>query len=325
MNGWKIIESLPHKIETQQDLRGRGSWIAPWLLVLPGFVPIWLGIAILPIKIVCQPVSVNSVRCEKKHEFLGITLQSQSYTELASKPQPSTEVIEGNIFTLLIGVTWVGGLSSLLLLSTWLTVTVTTFTIEKATNQISVSKKTAFRQSTTTYLISDMAELLLKLCSNNTTVENFASAAVDIRLKTRSGRSLLLCSQAYDQLPQIDKFLVNLSQLINIPYKLVLDLGLEVWKFESSGEITAYKLGKCFAEYTFKDIATVETEDREKGQNTNNVHRYRVNLITTNGKRLGISEFLSEDLDANNTSYAKIRANQVRDRLIQFINLPAAP
>ncbi|AFZ57751.1 hypothetical protein H6G54_16855 [Anabaena cylindrica FACHB-243] len=185
MNEWKIIESLPGKIVTQEDSRIKGSWIAPLLLVLPGLVPIWLGIPILPATLFCQPVGISSLQCKKKQEFLGIPIQSQSYTQPASKPKPS------------------------------------------------------------------------------------------------------------------------------------------IWKFESNGKITTHKLGKCFAEYTFKDIAGVEIETLEEGKNANNICRYRVNLVTINGKRLPVSEFISEDLDATNTSYAKIRANQVSDRLRQFTKFPA--
>lgn len=323
MNEWKIIEFLPNKIVTQKDSRIKGSWIAPLLLVLPGLVPIWLGIPILPATIVCQPVGVSSLRCEKKPEFLGISIHSQSYTQPASKPKPSTVTIPGNTLLVSIGVAWTGGLGSLLLLSAWYTVTLTTCTLERATNRISISKKTALRQRVTTYLTSEVQELMLKLPSSATTIESFAAAVVEIKLKTNSGKSLLLYSQPYDQLPQIDKLLVSLSHLLNLPYKLVLDLGLEVSKFESNGKITTHKLGKCFADYTLKDIATVETETREEGKNANNIYRYRVNLVTTDGKTLPISEFISEDLDATNTSYAKLRANQVSERLRQFLNFPA--
>lgn len=323
MNEWKIIESLPGKIVTQEDLRRKGSWIAPLLLVFPGLVPIWLGIPILPATIFCQPVGISSLQCKKKQEFLGIPIQSQSYTQPVSKPKPSTEVIPGNTLLVFIGVSWIGGLGTILLLSAWFTVTLTTYTIERATNQISICKKTALRQCVTTYLTSEVQELMLKLPSNATTIEGFAGAVVKIKLTTHSGKSLLLYSQTYDHLPQDDKLLVGLSQLLNLPYKLVLDLGLEVWKFESNGKITTHKLGKCFAEYTFQDIAGVEIETLEEGKNPNNICRYRVNLVTIDGKKLPVSEFISEDLDATNTSYAKIRANQVSHRLRQFINFPA--
>ncbi|MBN3927058.1 hypothetical protein [Nostoc sp. NMS4] len=320
MNEWKIIESLPSKIVTQKDSRIKGSWIAPLLLVLPGLAPIWLGISILPITIVCQPVGLSSLQCEKKQEFLGIPFQSQSSTQLVSKPKPSTEVIPGNSLPVLIGVAWVGGLGSLLLLSAWLTVTLTTCTIEKTANQISISKKTALRKRVTTYLISEVEELVMTLPSSNITIESFAGAVVEIKLRSHSGKSLLLYAQAYDQLPQVEKLLGSISHLLNLPYKLVLDLGLEVWTFESKGKIAVHKLGKCLEEYSLKDIATVETETIEEGKNANNISRYRVNLITKTGKKLGISEFMSEDLDETNTSYAKVRANQVCDRLHQFIN-----
>jgi hypothetical protein len=323
MNEWKIIESLPSKIVTQEDLRRKGSWIAPLLLVLPGLVPIWLGIPILPTTIVCQPVGVSSLQCEKKQELLGIPLYSQSYTQPASKPKPSTEVIPGNTFPVLIGVAWVGGLGSLLLLSACFTVTLTTCTIERATNRISISKKTALRQRVTTYLTSEVEELMLKLPSSATTIEGFAGAVVKIKVTTLSGKSVLLYSQPYDKLPEVDKLLVSFSQLLHLPYKLVLDLGLEVWKFEAKGKISNDRLGKCLAEYTFKDIAKVETETLEEGKNANNIYRYRVNLVTNDGKRLAISEFISEDVNATNTSYAKIWANQVSDHLRQFINFPA--
>ncbi|MTJ48466.1 hypothetical protein [Dolichospermum sp. UHCC 0259] len=325
MNQWKITESLPNKIVTQEDTRIKGSWIAPLLMVLPGLVPIWLGTTILPATVVCQPVSVSSLQCQKKSEFLGITIPIQTYTQPTSKPRNTTQVIPGNTILLSIGLAWVGGLGSILLLSAWYTVTLTTCTIDRTTSRISITRKTALRQRINSYLISELQELMLKLPSSTTTIENFATAAVEIKLTTHSGKSLLFYAQSYDQLPEIDKLLVNLRQLLNIPYKLVLDLGLEVWKFESNGKITVHKVGKYLAEYAFKDIAKVETETLEEGKNANNIYRYRVNLVTTNGKRLGISEFISEDFDINHTSYAKIRANQVSDRLRQFINFPGVP
>jgi hypothetical protein len=323
MNQWKITESLPNRIVTQEDNRTKGSWIAPLLMVFSGLVPICLGVTILPARVVCQPVTVSSLQCQKKSEFLGISIPIQTYTQPVSKPRNSTQVIPGNIIMLSIGLAWVGGLGLILLLSAWYTVTLTTCIIDRTTSRISITKKTALHQRINTYLISEQQELMLKLPSSDTTIESFSTAVVEIKLTTRSGKSLLFYAQSYDQLPEIDKLVVNLSQLLNIPYKLVLDLGLEVWKFELNGKITAHKLGKLFAEYTLKDIVGVETETKEEGKNTNQVYRYGVNLVTTNGNRLAISEFMSEDLDSNNTSYAKIRANQVSDRLREFTNLPA--
>lgn len=315
MHEWKIIEYLPNKIVTQEDLRRKGSWITPLILVLSGLVPIWLGITILPTTVACQPEGTSSVKCEKKQKVLGITVKSQSYTQPALNPQPSSKIITGDTFPVLIGVSWVGGLGSLLLLSAWFTVTLTTCTIERVANQISITKKTALRQCVTTYLMSEVEELILKLPSSATTIEHFARAIVEIKLTTRSGKSQLLYGQAYDQLPQIEKLLVSLSQLLNLPYKLVLDLGLEVCKVEPKEKITIHKLGKCVAEYSLKDITTVETETIEEGKNPNNISRYRLNLVTKVGEKLAISEFISEDLDATNTSYAKVRANQVRELL----------
>lgn len=315
MHEWKIVESLPNKIVTQKDLRRKGSWIAPLTLVLSGLVPIWLGITILPTTIVCQPVGTSSIKCEKKQEFLGITFNSQSYTQPGLKPHPSTETIPGYTFPILIGIAWVGGLGSLLLLSAWFTVTLTTCTIERVANQVSIIKKTALSQRVTTYPRSEVEELIMKLPSSATTIEHFAGAVVEIKLTTRSGKTLVLYGQAYDQLRQIEEFLVSLSQLLNLPYKLVVDLGFEVCKFEPKGKITIHKLGKCVAEYNSKDIITVETETIEEGKNPNNICRYRLNLVTKAGEKLAISEFVSEDLDATNTSYAKVRANQVRDLL----------
>ncbi len=322
MNQWKITESLPNKIITQEDNRIKGSWIAPLLMLLPGLFPIWLGIPILPATVVCQRVGVSSLRCEKKPEFLGLPIPKESYTQPGSKPRNTNQVIPGNTILVSIGLAWVCGLGLILLLSAWYTVTLTTCTIDRTTSRISITKKMALRQRINTYLISEVQELMLKLPSSATTIESFATAVVEIKLTTRSGKSLLFYSQGYDQLSEIDKLVVNLSQLLNIPYKLVLALGLEVWKFESNGKITAHKLSKYLAEYTFKDIAKVETQTLEEGKNANNIYRYRVNLVTTNGKRLGISEFISEDFDVNHTSHAKIRANQVSDRLRQFINFP---
>jgi hypothetical protein len=323
MNQWKITESLPNKIVTQEDNRIKGSWIAPLLMVFSGLVPTCLGVTILPARVVCQPVTVSSLQCQKKAEFLGISIPIQTYIQPVSKPRNSTQVIPGNTIMLSIGLAWVGGLGGILLLSAWYTVTLTTCTLDKTISRISITKKTALRQRINTYLTSEVQELMLKLPSSATTIEAFASSVVEIKLTTDSGKSVLFYAQDYNQLSQIDKLVLNLSQILNIPYKLVLEMGAEVWKVESNGKITAHKLGKLFAEYTVKDIAGVETETKEEGKNTNNIYRYGVNLVTTNGKRLAISEFMSEDLDVNNTSYAKIRANQVSELLREFINLPA--
>ncbi len=107
----------------------------------------------------------------------------------------------------------------------------------------------------------------------------------------------------------------SLSQLINLPYKLVVIFGLEFCKFEPQGKITISKSGRGITEYNFTDIVTVETETIEEGKNPNNISSYRLNLVTKAGEKIAISEFISEDLDATNTSYAKVRANQVRDLL----------
>lgn len=323
MNEWKIIQSLPNKIVTQKDCRRKGSWIPPLFLVLPGLVPIWLGIPILPQTIVCQPVGVTLLQCEKKQAFLGIAVHSESYTQTTSKPQSTTKVIPGNTLLVSIGVAWIGGLGSILLLSAWLTVTLTTCTIEKATNQISICKKTALRQRVATYLISEVQEMMLTLPScASVAIEGSLADLVKIKLKTSSGKFLHLYNETYDQLPQIDKLLVSLSQLLNLPYNLVLtDWGLDVWKFESNGKITTHRLGKCLAEYIFEDIVSVETETREE-DNPKSIYCYRVNLVTTDAKRLPVSQFLSEELNATKTTCAEIRANLVSERLRQFLNFP---
>ncbi len=290
MHEWKIIESLPNKIVTQEDLRRKGSWITPLILVFSGLVPIWLGITILPATITCQPVSISSVKCEKKQDFLGITVSNQSYTQTALRPQSSTETITGNTSLLLIGVAWVGGFGSLLLLSAWFTVTLTTCTIDRIANQVSIIKKTALRQRFTTYPMSEVEELSVILPSSATTIESFASAVVEIKLRTRSGKNMLLYGQAYDQLPQIEKLVSSLSQLINLPYKLVVIFGLEFCKFEPQGKITISKSGRGITEYNFTDIVTVETETIEEGKNPNNISSYRLNLVTKAGEKIAISE-----------------------------------
>ncbi|WP_414528344.1 hypothetical protein [Nodularia chucula] len=323
MDEWKIIASLPNKIVTQQDLRRKGSWIPPLLMLLPGLVPIWLGIPILPQTIACQPLGLTLLHCEKKQAFLGIPIHSESYNQTTSKPQSTTKVIPGNTLLVSIGVAWIGGLGSILFLSAWLTVTLTTCSIEQATNQISICTKTALGQRVATYLISEVQELMLTLPSSaSVAIESSFADLVKIKLKTPSGKFVLLYYQTYDQLTQIDDLLVSLSQLLNLPENLVLtDWGLDVWKFESNGKITTHRLGKCLGEYTFKDIATVETETMEE-DHAKRTYCYRVNLVTINGKRLPVAQFLSEELNVNKTTCAEIRANLVSDRLRQFMNFP---
>jgi len=166
MSNWSIVEKSPNRILTQENLSQNINLLTRSLhfalICIPGLIPIWLGLPLLPGKITCQP-SKNIVECRKTQSFLTIPVKTEFFEQQRKSSRIVEEPISGETTLVWIGIGYIGGIILLILLFSSTVTIRRIWTFDKNSAIAKEQKITRLRSVETIYPCKEINGIILEL------------------------------------------------------------------------------------------------------------------------------------------------------------------
>ncbi|PZV18883.1 MAG: hypothetical protein DCF20_02170 [Pseudanabaena sp.] len=318
-NYWSIIEKSPNRIRTQENLSQNTSLLSRCLhfalICIPGLIPIWLGLPLLPGKVTCQP-SKNIVECRKTQSFLTIPVKTEIFEQQRKLSRIVEEPISGETTLVWIGIGYIGGIILLILLFSSTVTIKRIWTFDKNSAIVKGQKFTSLRSVETIYPCKEINGIILELTdilidSNPTHIRiklNFQFDRQPIKYMPFNKKQPVIFSGKYKH---FEEFVSSIAQpicgMLNQPLMLNIfsEYGSMFFDF-SEKKLERHAPGKSF-NISFQSIQGFEIDVLSNGRYvvpTDNTaidsyihyeYIYKVQLVMKDSQRLSVIKIESRE------------------------------